>query len=32
MPGILATWEAEIGRFMVKGQPRKMVLNTPTPK
>jgi hypothetical protein len=30
--GNLATWEAEIERIVVQGQPRKIVLETPSPK
>jgi hypothetical protein len=29
---ILATWEADIRRIMVQGQPRQMVHKTPSPK
>jgi hypothetical protein len=29
---ILATWEAEIGRISVQGQPRQIVQETPSPK
>jgi hypothetical protein len=29
---ILATWEAEIGSFVVQGQPGKIVHETPSPK
>jgi hypothetical protein len=29
---ILATWEADIRRIMVQGQPRQMVQETPSPK
>jgi hypothetical protein len=29
MPIILATWEAEIVRIKVQGQPRQIVLKTP---
>jgi hypothetical protein len=29
MPGILATWEAEIGRITVLGQSEQIVHNTP---
>jgi hypothetical protein len=29
MPAILTTWEAEIRRIAVQGQPRKIVLETP---
>jgi hypothetical protein len=29
---ILATWETEIGRIEVQGQPRKIVLEPPSPK
>jgi hypothetical protein len=29
---ILATWEAEIGKIKVRGQPKKIVLKTPSPK
>jgi hypothetical protein len=29
---ILATWEAKIGRIKVQGQPRQIVLKTPSPK
>jgi hypothetical protein len=32
MPVILATWEAEIGRSEVGGQPRQIVPKTPSPK
>jgi hypothetical protein len=32
MPIILATWEAEITRFMVPGHPRQIVPKTPGPK
>jgi hypothetical protein len=31
-PVILATWEAEIHRIMVQGQPRQMVCKIPSPK
>jgi hypothetical protein len=32
MPVILATWEAEIRRIMVPGQPRQIVHETPISK
>jgi hypothetical protein len=32
MPVILPTWEADIGRIMVQGQPGKIVQETPSPK
>jgi hypothetical protein len=32
IPVILATWEAEIRRIMVRGQPRQIVLKTLSPK
>jgi hypothetical protein len=32
MPVILATWEAEMGRIAIRGQPGKTVLETPCPK
>jgi hypothetical protein len=32
MPVILATWETEIRRIMVQGQPRKIVRKTLSPK
>jgi hypothetical protein len=32
MPVILASWEAEIRRIAVSGQPRQIVLETPSPK
>jgi hypothetical protein len=32
MPVILATWEAEIKRNLVPGQPRQIVLETPISK
>jgi hypothetical protein len=32
MPIILATWEAEIRRIAVLGQPRQIVLKTPISK
>jgi hypothetical protein len=32
MPGIPATWEAEVGRIEVRGQPEQIVLKTPSPK
>jgi hypothetical protein len=32
MPVILASWEAEIQKIEVQGQPRKRVCNTPFPK
>jgi hypothetical protein len=31
-PDTLATWEAEIGRIEVQGQPRQIVLKTPFPE
>jgi hypothetical protein len=31
-PVILAAWEAEIGRIVVRDQPGKIVLKTPSPK
>jgi hypothetical protein len=31
-PVILATWKAEIGRIVVRGQPRQIVQETPSPK
>jgi hypothetical protein len=31
-PVILATWEAEIRRMEVQGQPRQTVYRTPSPK
>jgi hypothetical protein len=31
LPAILATWEAEIRRIAVQGQPRKMAHKTPSP-
>jgi hypothetical protein len=30
--GILTTWEAEIGRIVVQGQPGQIVCETPSPK
>jgi hypothetical protein len=32
MPVVLGTWEAEIWRIMVCGQPRRIVLKSPSPK
>jgi hypothetical protein len=32
MPAILASWEAEIGRIKVQGQPGKIVCVSPPPK
>jgi hypothetical protein len=32
MPAILATWEAEIRRMEVPGQPGQIVHKTPSPK
>jgi hypothetical protein len=32
MPIILATWEAEIGRIVVPGQPRQIIWKTLSPK
>jgi hypothetical protein len=32
MPVILATWEAEIRRITVGGQPRLIIRGTPSPK
>jgi hypothetical protein len=32
MPIILTTWEAEIRRMVVQGQPGKIILKTPSPK
>jgi hypothetical protein len=32
MAHILATWEAEIGRVMVRGQSEKIVWEIPSPK
>jgi hypothetical protein len=32
MPVILDTWEARIGKIEVQGQPRQIVLETPSPK
>jgi hypothetical protein len=32
MPVIPVTWEAEIGRIEVQGDPRQMVHETPSPK
>jgi hypothetical protein len=32
MPIFLATWEVEVQRIMVPGQPKKTVLKTPSPK
>jgi hypothetical protein len=32
MPIILATWEVEISRIKVQGQPRPIVQETPSPK
>jgi hypothetical protein len=32
MPVILAIQEAEIGKIMTQGQPRKIVHKTPSPK
>jgi hypothetical protein len=32
IPVILTTWEAEIGRIMVQGQPRQIEHETPFPK
>jgi hypothetical protein len=32
MPVIPATWETEIGRIMVPGEPRQIVSETPIPK
>jgi hypothetical protein len=32
MPVILATWEAEVERIEVQGQPRHIVHKTPSPK
>jgi hypothetical protein len=29
---ILVTWEAELWRIMVRGQPGRIVLKTPSPK
>jgi hypothetical protein len=31
MPVILATWEAEIRKMVIQGQPRKIVGETPFP-
>jgi hypothetical protein len=31
-PIILATWEAEIGRIVVRGQPTQIIGETPSPK
>jgi hypothetical protein len=31
-PVTLATWEAEIRRIVVQGQPGQIVLKTPSPK
>jgi hypothetical protein len=31
-PVILTTWEAEMGRITVGGQPRQIVHKTPSPK
>jgi hypothetical protein len=32
MPVFLAPWEAKIGRIVVRGQHRQIVLKTPSPK
>jgi hypothetical protein len=32
MPVILVIWKAEIGRIAVRGQPRQIVHETPSPK
>jgi hypothetical protein len=32
MPVILVTWEVDIRRIMVQGQPRQIVLEIPSPK
>jgi hypothetical protein len=32
MPIILATWEIEMGKMEVLGQPRQIVQKTPSPK
>jgi hypothetical protein len=31
-PVILATWEAKLRRIKIQGQPRQVVLETPSPK
>jgi hypothetical protein len=32
MPVILATWEAEVRRIVISGQPRQIVHKNPSPK